>query len=517
MKLKKYLFLNWKLSLFTILIVPIFSIINVIILWLTTTLLKDITGNSASDINSLIIKIAVFAGFSIISLFFLIVQQKCYLLIIFRGHYHLRRDIYAQIAKAHPRYIKNADKEQILNTLENDCHTIAQMLILPAAFLSGFLEVAGILILYSFLSWELLLIFLGVTVVKIVKDLFIYSFYSSFTKKDSEIKNTILSKVNRFLSVYNLIIFSNKKEYFVNKFITKITPVYNSYNKNLNNKTVVSYIANLLDLVIEVSVFIGAFFLYRSGKIGIELLILSIVHFATLAMRLSFTVQVFGGYFQLISLWNKVKKFLSTFKVPNNLIFKKFEKIELKNINLSFDDKKIFKNFNLTINKGDKVLLIGKSGCGKSTLAKLMLNLYDNFEGDILVNDTKVEKNDSLSSLFNYCIVESKNTLNVDLNENQSRSKELQELFNLNFINDQIEENKNYSTGEQQRINLLNSFYVDKEIMILDESLSNLDKKNRDEIMNKLFKLDKTVIMISHHIEKDNYSMFTKVVDLNKK
>lgn len=517
MKLKKYLFLNWKLSLFTILIVPIFSIINVIILWLTTTLLKDITGNSASDINSLIIKIAVFAGFSIISLFFLIVQQKCYLLIIFRGHYHLRRDIYAQIAKAHPRYIKNADKEQILNTLENDCHTIAQMLILPAAFLSGFLEVAGILILYSFLSWELLLIFLGVTVVKIVKDLFIYSFYSSFTKKDSEIKNTILSKVNRFLSVYNLIIFSNKKEYFVNKFITKITPVYNSYNKNLNNKTVVSYIANLLDLVIEVSVFIGAFFLYRSGKIGIELLILSIVHFATLAMRLSFTVQVFGGYFQLISLWNKVKKFLSTFKVPNNLIFKKFEKIELKNINLSFDDKKIFKNFNLTINKGDKVLLIGKSGCGKSTLAKLMLNLYDDFEGDILVNDTKVEKNDSLSSLFNYCSVESKNTLNVNLNENQSRSKELQELFNVNFINDQIEENKNYSTGEQQRINLLNSFYVDKEIMILDESLSNLDKKNRDEIMNKLFKLDKTVIMISHHIEKDNYSMFTKVVDLNKK
>lgn len=517
MKLKKYLFLNWKLSLFTILIVPIFSIINVIILWLTTTLLKDITDNSASDINSLIIKIAVFAGFSIISLLFLIVQQKCYLLIIFRGHYHLRRDIYAQIAKAHPRYIKNADKEQILNTLENDCHTIAQMLILPAAFLSGFLEVAGILILYSFWSWELLLIFLGVTVVKIVKDLFIYSFYSSFTKKDSEIKNTILSKVNRFLSVYNLIIFSNKKEYFVNKFITKITPVYNSYNKNLNNKTVVSYIANLLDLVIEVSVFIGAFFLYRSGKIGIELLILSIVHFATLAMRLSFTVQVFGGYFQLISLWNKVKKFLSTFKVPNNLIFKKFEKIELKNINLSFDDKKIFKNFNLTINKGDKVLLIGKSGCGKSTLAKLMLNLYDDFEGDILVNDTKVEKNDSLSSLFNYCSVESKNTLNVNLNENQSRSKELQELFNVNFINDQIEENKNYSTGEQQRINLLNSFYVDKEIMILDESLSNLDKKNRDEIMNKLFKLDKTVIMISHHIEKDNYSMFTKVVDLNKK
>lgn len=517
MKLKKYLFLNWKLSLFTILIVPMFSIINVIILWLTTTLLKDITGNSASDINSLIIKIAVFAGFSIISLLFLIVQQKCYLLIIFRGHYHLRRDIYSQIAKAHPRYIKNADKEQILNTLENDCHTIAQMLILPAAFLSGFLEVAGILILYSFLSWELLLIFLGVTVVKIVKDLFIYSFYSPFTKKDSEIKNTIISKVNRFLSVYNLIIFSNKKEYFVNKFITKITPVYNSYNKNLNNKTVVSYIANLLDLVIEVSVFIGAFFLYRSGKIGIELLILSIVHFATLAMRLSFTVQVFGGYFQLISLWNKVKKFLSTFKVPNNLSFKKFEKLELKNINLSFDDKKVFENFNLTINKGDKVLLVGKSGCGKSTLAKLMLNLYDNFEGDILVNDTKIEKNDSLSSLFNYCSVESKNTLNVNLNENKSRSKELQELFNVNFINDQIEENKNYSTGEQQRINLLNSFYVDKEIMILDESLSNLDKKNRNEIMNKLFKLDKTVIMISHHIEKDDYSMFTKVVNFNKK
>ncbi|WP_218675962.1 hypothetical protein, partial [Mycoplasmopsis anatis] len=100
MKLKKYFFLNWKLNLFTILIVPIFSVINVVILWLTTTLLKDITSNSTNDVNSLIIKIAIYASFSIISLVFLFVQQKFYLLIIYRGHYHLRQDVYRKIANS---------------------------------------------------------------------------------------------------------------------------------------------------------------------------------------------------------------------------------------------------------------------------------------------------------------------------------------------------------------------------------------------------------------------------------
>ncbi|EGS28903.1 ATP-binding cassette domain-containing protein [Mycoplasmopsis anatis] len=517
MKLKKYFFLNWKLNLFTILIVPIFSVINVVILWLTTTLLKDITSNSANDLNSLIIKIAIYASFSIISLVFLFVQQKFYLLIIYRGHYHLRQDVYRKIANSHPRDIKNANKEEILNTLETDCGMIGQMLIIPAALLNGFLEVVGIIVLYSFLSWQLLLIFLGITVVKVIKDFLIYSFYGQFSRKESEIKNKLLNKVNRFLSIYNLIIFSNKKQYFVDKFTQKITPVYSSYNKNLNGKTIVSYIANLLDLIIQISIFIGAFFLFKNGKIGIELLILSIVHFGTLSAKLSFTVQVFSGYFQIMGIWNKIQKFLAKFATPNLLNVDKFEKIELKNINLSFDNKKIFENFNLTINKGDKVLLLGKSGCGKSTLAKLMLNLYDNYEGEILVNGTKITKNDSLSNLFNYCSVESQNTLNVDLLQNQSRSSELKELFNANFIINQVDENNNYSTGEQQRINLLNSFYVDKEIMILDESLSNLDKNNRDNIMKKIFNLDKTVIMISHHIEKEDYPLFTKVVDFNKK
>lgn len=63
------------------------------------------------------------------------------------------------------------------------------------------------------------------------------------------------------------------------------------------------------------------------------------------------------------------------------------DKIEFKNINFSYKEgKQVLKDFNLTINKGEKIALVGKTGAGKTTIVNLFMNFYDGYTGEILID-----------------------------------------------------------------------------------------------------------------------------------
>ena len=91
----------------------------------------------------------------------------------------------------------------------------------------------------------------------------------------------------------------------------------------------------------------------------------------------------------------QIKKFKSEFiykkdKNENNLINEKFDYIEIKNLNFSYDDNiDVIKNLSLKIFKGQKIGIIGSSGSGKSTLVNMILGLLKPRIGDICIDDKK--------------------------------------------------------------------------------------------------------------------------------
>ena len=63
-------------------------------------------------------------------------------------------------------------------------------------------------------------------------------------------------------------------------------------------------------------------------------------------------------------------------------------KVRFNNVNFSYDeDSVVLKNFNLTINDGEMVAILGHNGSGKSTIAKIMIGLLEVSNGEIYVND----------------------------------------------------------------------------------------------------------------------------------
>jgi ABC-type multidrug transport system fused ATPase/permease subunit len=196
-------------------------------------------------------------------------------------------------------------------------------------------------------------------------------------------------------------------------------------------------------------------------------------------------------------------------------------KIELKNLNFSYDKNSlILNNIDLVINKGEKVAFIGPSGSGKSTLVDIIIGLIPVEDFQIYVDDSKINQSNILSLrnkvgyipqnvyLFDGTIAD-----NVCLGRNRD-DKKLIEVLKKAQIYDFLIEYKNgletnvgdggvkFSGGQKQRIAIARALYSEPEILILDEATSALDEKTEQDIMSEIIVAseDKTLIIIAHRL-----------------
>ena len=204
---------------------------------------------------------------------------------------------------------------------------------------------------------------------------------------------------------------------------------------------------------------------------------------------------------------------------------KDFSSMELKNINFTYKntDQPILTNVNLTINKGDKIGIIGQSGSGKSTLVDIIMGLLKPTAGKIILNNSNINfdkdkfkiRNNFSHVPQNYFILNEtikENILfsvskEIAANENNLMKaiscSELNEFIN-NFesgVNTIIgDKGANISGGQRQRIALARAFYKEKNILVLDEATSSLDENTENKIIKNLNDLypNLTVLFITH-------------------
>lgn len=200
-----------------------------------------------------------------------------------------------------------------------------------------------------------------------------------------------------------------------------------------------------------------------------------------------------------------------------------FNCIEIKNLSFSHDaESEIFSNLSLKINKGDFIGLIGESGQGKTTLVDLLLGINLPTKGQILIDGKNInEVIDSMRMKIAYLPQEtflisgsiSENVAiglqpnAIDINKvKDSLSKAGLDNFISNLpegINTKISERGlNFSGGQRQRIALARAFYSDRQILILDESTSALDREASHKVIEQVYNFSKTggtVISISHN------------------
>jgi len=200
-----------------------------------------------------------------------------------------------------------------------------------------------------------------------------------------------------------------------------------------------------------------------------------------------------------------------------NLVF--CQDIKLLNLDFSYQKESVLQNVNLTINKGDKIAIIGKSGSGKSTLVDLITGLYKPCKGLIKI-DNKVLDQSNIQSwraqigyipqqiyLFDGTIAENVcfgRELDVD---------ELEVTLKQAYLYDFLQEKQGINTlvgeggiqlsgGQKQRVAIARALYGKPETLILDEATSALDAITESKIMDAIYESceNKTLIIVAHRL-----------------
>lgn len=317
-----------------------------------------------------------------------------------------------------------------------------------------------------------------------------------------------LNKSNYFLNIINNYLIKNSdSNYILDKSINIFDVLLSSYD----------------DIIIFLIIFLGLIF-----NLSFDDVILYILFFNYFSTGIKYYMSILPSLMHLKGIYNRFNGiyYLSCEKSLNKLKINNFN-ISISNLYYKYNIKYIFNNFNLNINSGDKVLLIGNNGSGKTTLLNILFNNILDYEGIIkignfnikdigtnirdIISFVKQDDNIFVDSLLNNII--------LDLEFNEFKFNKIIELVDLDsFIKNKCNGynfliKNNISGGERQKIILARALYKNFNILFLDEALSEISYCSRLKIINNInnFYKDKTIIYVSHFYEK---FPFDKIINI---
>lgn len=284
----------------------------------------------------------------------------------------------------------------------------------------------------------------------------------------------------------------------------------------LNNITVldlISYAGSALGIILSI-------YYYSKGQLSV----FAAFSFILLSQEFFLPLRRLGALFHVamngITAANSLFEILEIESIEDFEDLLKDEKVdvEVKNLSFSYGEKEILKDLNMEIKSNKITAIVGESGCGKSTLAKLVGGFERNYDGEILYNGLSEISNDSLNE--NIMLVDNnpyffKESLRYNLKmanknaDDDKLRKVLEEVGLYSYFKntgglDSILESagNNLSGGQKQRLAIGRVLLKEPKILILDESISNIDKESEDLILNLIQKLKEkmTIILITHRL-----------------
>ena len=206
--------------------------------------------------------------------------------------------------------------------------------------------------------------------------------------------------------------------------------------------------------------------------------------------------------------------------------------IEIKNVSKTYGDNTVLNNLSLNIRKNEFLTLLGPSGCGKTTTLKILAGFENSDIGKVLFNDEDISAlppyKRQLNTVFQkYALFPHLNIYDnisfglkekkVPKNEIKKKVKRVLEIVDLEgFEKRKID---SLSGGQQQRIAIARAIVNEPRILLLDEPLSALDYKMRQEMQIELKNMHKelgiTFIFVTHD-QEEALMMSDKIVVMSK-
>lgn len=527
-RLLSYLKPYKKSIIITILIVIISSIITIFVPKLTGNIISSLynsystkTSYNTKYIYTTLITISIFYLISFIASYIenILMSSTCQ-----KAINNLKNETYEKLSKLNINYYKTHQAGEIMSKINNDIEIISSLFLQTIPKITNYtITFIGILIMMFAINIKLTLITLVFLPLSLIISKLLLKLskrkYQEYHQKYGYINSLILESYTNqeTISLYN------NEEHIINNFKT--------LNKNLSKTSIkASLITNIITPISSlINYIVYLFIIILGSKYVLEkkLLLGDIQALIQYTKQLSSPINSFSSL--LASIQTSLAASERVFKLLDEEEeihhgkeqLNEIKSIEFKSVNFSYNNSPLIENFNLKINKGEKIAIIGETGSGKSTIIKLLMQFYKINNGDILINDksiynydlTSYYKNISYISqnvwLYNDTIINNLKFANFNISEKEllNTCKHTNSYNLINNLPNKLEEiidedDTKLSNGEKQLLVISRALIKEHDLLIQDEATSNIDSKNEAYIQNAIDTLlnDKTVIIIAHRL-----------------
>lgn len=279
----------------------------------------------------------------------------------------------------------------------------------------------------------------------------------------------------------------------------------------------------VINMCMPLVLFLGVYFYKFSGEITLTLALV----FLLISLKVYIPLEEIGSYQEIMTLIqaslnrvNRVFKKEPLKESNGTTTVKKFD-IELRNVDFSYEKKKVIKNISLKIPEKSMTALVGHSGSGKTTITNLIARFWDVNKGQVLMGGHDIREIDNKELLSHISMVFQDTFLfndsiinNIRFAKPEATIEEIYDAAQKAMCHDFImalprgyetivgENGKRLSGGERQRISIARAILKDAEIILLDEATANIDPENEVVIQRGIDRLirDKTIIIIAHKL-----------------
>lgn len=441
----------------------------------------------------------------------------------------IRNAMYNKLLALPVSYFTDQRKGDIMTRISSDVDGVQRFTLMPIIeFFRAPIMIIATLAMLIFMNWKLtlaafvILPVMGLVISTISKSL------KNDTREAQKVLGNLISQVEETLSAAKIVKMFNAEKHLSTRFSDT-----NTHWRSLTNRVERKY-----ELASPTSELLGSLtiimLVWFGGKLVLEgegLEGPAFILFLGLFFQLLDPAKALSKSFSDISRGNasaeRVFEVLDADVVVNQKVdakpLIKFEKsIEFRNVSFSYEsDQPVLKNFNLIINKGETVALVGQSGSGKTTVANLMTRFYDVSEGEIIIDGTPIQdvKLDDYRALMGMVTQESV-LFNDSIYNNITMGKEdatedmVQEAAMIANAHEFIvtlpngyyenigESGGKLSGGQKQRLSIARAVMKNPPIMILDEATSALDTKSERLVQEALDNMmtNRTSLVIAHRL-----------------
>ncbi len=492
--------------------------------------------------NSQLIKFIDFLNFSNEMSLNLMILASVFIIKNFFIYYFnkFRVDLFSEVylknsRKVYQNYLNKNYEDHISRNISltnqniiNELRSLTERFFNPAVVIVSELLILVVIII-SLIFLKQYMIFMVIFLLGLVGLIYLKIFsnyFYSIGKRRRENEAMSRQIVSEGLMGFKEILILNKQSFYLDRFS-------DFSKKYIFSNNIFSYLAILPRIILEtVVVIIFAALIILTLRFQNQIPIESVILFLAIsyrllpvANRLALNFNYVKFSFPILKHLEKEKIFKETRQNSNNII-KKIqlkENIKIKDVNFNYKNnkKKIIKNLNLEIKKNTITGIFGPSGSGKSTLVNLITGLLTPKSGQILLDGKDINKNlNSYQNLISYLsqdlfLMNDTVLNNITFGEKLSSQDKKKLIWCLKKVKifDFLKQKKGIYTnisqqgfdlsgGQKQKIIIARSLFNNKEIIVLDEATSSLDKSSEQELIKLIYSLKKikTIIIISHDI-----------------